>query len=91
MTMADEFIKGLAIFSGAGLIWLVIAAWFRTPSFYAEQLWGPGPEDPDTLAQAALILADVMFWVAIIGALVFWFVIPVGREVRSYLQDRNSA
>ena len=31
--MADEFIKGLGIFTGAGLIWMVLAGWYRTPSF----------------------------------------------------------
>ena len=31
--MADEFIKGLALFCGAGLAWMVLAGWYRTPSF----------------------------------------------------------
>jgi hypothetical protein len=34
--MADEFAKGLAIFSGAGMIWLTIAGWYRTPSFEGD-------------------------------------------------------
>lgn len=88
--MADEFVKGLAIFSGAGLVWLVIAGWFRTPSFTGQQLFGPDPEEPDTLVQIALALADVMFWVAILGALMFWVVIPAGREAYAYLEARNS-
>lgn len=91
MTMADEFIKGLGILTGAGLGWLILAAWFRTPSFYEEQLFGPDPEDPDALVEAALVLADVLFWVAILGALTFWVIIPVGREVHGYLQERESA
>ena len=35
--MADEFIKGLSIFTGAGLAWMVLAGWYRTPSFESEQ------------------------------------------------------
>lgn len=89
--MADEFIKGLAIFSGAGLVWLILAGWFRTPSFVDEQLFGPDPEDPDLLVDLALTLADVMFWFAIIGALTFWVVIPLGREVSAYLDERDDA
>lgn len=87
--MADEFIKGLAIFSGAGLIWLIIAGWFRTPSFEDEQLFGPDPEDPDLLVELALALADVMFWFALIGALTFWVIIPLGRQGRAYWHERR--
>ena len=40
--MADEFMKGLGIFTGAGLAWLVLASWYRTPSFGStEQLVAP--------------------------------------------------
>lgn len=90
MRMADEFIKGLAIFSGAGLVWLIIAGWFRTPTFYDAQLFGPDPEDPDLMVELALALADVMFWLAIVGALMFWVVIPVGREVHAAYTDRST-
>lgn len=89
--MADEFIKGLAIFSGAGLVWLIIAGWFRTPTFYDEQLFGPSPEDPDLLVELALTLADVMFWTAILGALIFWLIIPIGREAHAYYHERQEA
>ncbi len=86
--MADEFIKGLAIFSGAGLVWMVLAAWFRTPTFEDEQLFGPDPEDPTLLVEIALAIADVMFWFAIIGALTFWVAIPLGRELYGYWNER---
>lgn len=86
--MADEFIKGLVIFSGAGLAWMVLAGWFRTPSFEGPQLFGPRPEDPDMLVSWALMLADVFFWVAIFGAVTFWFVIPLAREGYSYWETR---
>ncbi|MFW6449166.1 MAG: DUF7314 family protein [Halobacteriota archaeon] len=88
--MADEFVKGLGIATGAGLVWLVLAGWFRTPSFEDEQLFGEGPEDPDLLVELALILADVMFWVAIIGAIAFWVVLPLSRELYAYLQERQA-
>lgn len=87
--MADEFIKGLAVFSLAGLGWMVIAGWYRTPSFYDEQLFGPDPEDPDLLAELALSLADVLFWVAILGALAFWVLIPLGREGYARWSERS--
>lgn len=87
--MADEFIKGLAVFSGAGLVWMVLAAWFRTPSFEDEQLFGPDPEDPDLLTEIALSVADIMFWLAIIGAVTFWVVIPLGREAYAYWSERS--
>lgn len=89
--MADEFIKGLAIFSGAGLAWLILAAWFRTPTFYDEQLFGPDPENPDALVELALTLADVLFWLALIGALAFWVIIPLGRGVRGYFGESAEA
>ncbi len=89
--MADEFAKGLAILTTAGLSWLILAAWFRTPTFYDEQLFGPDPEDPGVLVEMALTLADVLFWVAILGALTFWMFIPAAREARAYLQSRESA
>lgn len=88
--MADEFIKGLAIFCGAGLTWLVLAAWFRTPSFEDEQLFGPNPENPDLLTEIALTVADVMFWFAILGAITFWVVLPLGREAYAYWQARST-
>jgi len=88
--MADEFIKGFAIFCGAGLVWLILAGWFRTPSFEDEQLFGPDPEDPTILVEVALAIADVMFWFAILGALTFWVVIPAGREAYGYLEEREN-
>lgn len=87
--MADEFVKGLGIATGAGLVWLILAGWFRTPSFEGDQLFGEGPEDPDLLVELALTLADVMFWLAIIGAFTFWVVLPLSREVRTYLSERT--
>lgn len=35
--MADEFIKGLGIFTAGGLGWVVLAGWYRTSSFESSQ------------------------------------------------------
>ncbi|WP_135533289.1 MULTISPECIES: hypothetical protein [Halostella] len=82
--MADEFAKGFGILTSAGLIWMVLAGWFNTPTFEAKeypQLLAPDPANPDTYTAIALELKDGLFWFAILGALTFWVVIPVGREL----------
>lgn len=75
--MADEFVKGLGLFSGAGLAWMVLAGWYRTESFESSrQLIAPPPE-PETLFGAiGIFLNDVFFWTALIGAFTFWLLIP---------------
>jgi hypothetical protein len=81
--MADEFIKGLGVLVTAGLGWLTLAGWYRTPGFEDTQLIAP-PEisDPTIYDQIALLTMDVLFWFAILGALTFWVVIPAFREAR---------
>jgi len=89
--MADEFAKGLAIFSGAGMVWLTIAGWYRTPSFEGEgvQLVAPVTvEDPSIYDTIAVLLMDVTAWFALIGALTFWVVIPGVEELRDSLAER---
>lgn len=83
--MADEFIKGLAILIGAGLGWMVIAGWYRTPSFEGAQLVGPrpAPESLSLLDQLALLTGDALGVFAVAGALTFWVVIPAYRELRA--------
>lgn len=83
--MADEFIKGLTIFIGAGLGWMVIAGWYQTPSFEGAQLVGPRPpaESLSLLDQLALLAGDALAVFAIAGALTFWIVIPAWREFRA--------
>jgi len=41
--MADEFAKGFGILVVAGLGWMTLAGWYRTPSFEGQQLQRPGP------------------------------------------------
>ena len=89
--MADEFIKGLGIFTAAGLGWMVLAGWYRTPSFESEQQL----VSPVELSESAtmfdtfgVVLMDAFFWFTIIGALTFWVVIPVIRQAREALEER---
>jgi hypothetical protein len=79
--MADEFAKGLGLLTGAGLIWMVLAGWYKTPSFSGAQLTGAPPSDLSMLGEAALILTESMFWLAIFGAALFWVGVPLGRQL----------
>jgi hypothetical protein len=83
--MADEFMKGLGVLTGAGLVWMVIAGWYNTPAFDGPQLVGSAPESLATLDQFALLLKDVMAVVAIGGVLLFWVVLPAVSEMRERL------
>ncbi|MFB6091337.1 MAG: hypothetical protein ABEJ97_09790 [Halobellus sp.] len=89
--MADEFVKGLGIFTGAGLAWMVLAGWYRTPSFESsQQLVAPvSLSDSATMFDSlGVLLMDVFFWFAIIGALTFWVAIPVVRQAREAIDER---
>lgn len=85
--MADEFAKGLGIFTGAGLAWMVLAGWYNTPGFEEAQLLGPNPENLGTYGNAAIALKDALFWFAILGALTFWVIIPAIRRGRDALGE----
>lgn len=87
--MADEFAKGLSVFVGGGFVWFLMSAWFNTPSFEGTQLIAPNP-DPSTLnayGQLAVMVKDVMFWFAILGALTFWVVIPAIEQARTAMAE----
>lgn len=88
--MADEFIKGLGILTGAGLAWMTLAGWYRTPSFEGKQLLAPPPTPETIYDQIGVVLMDVMFWVAVIGALTFWVVIPAVEQARDALDERGN-
>lgn len=79
--MADEFVKGFGTLSGAGLVWLVLAGWYRTPSFEGVQLIAPVPSSLTAFDQLAVALMGVAFWVMILGTVAFWIGVPVAREV----------
>jgi hypothetical protein len=79
--MADEFAKGLGLLTGAGLIWMVLAGWYKTPSFSGAQLVGEVPSELTMYDQLAVVLLNGMLWLAIFGAFFFWIAIPLGREI----------
>lgn len=85
--MADEFIKGFGLLTGAGLIWMVLAGWYRTPGFEEAQLTGEIASDLTAYDQIAVSLMEIAFWLAIFGALFFWIGIPVGRQVKARLDN----
>lgn len=85
--MADEFIKGFGLFSVAGLVWLISASWYRTPSFEStRQLIAAPPTEPGTMFDSlGIFLGDLMFWTALIGAFTFWVLIPASRQAHGAL------
>lgn len=85
--MADEFVKGFGLLTGAGLVWMVLAGWYRTPGFEEAQLYGEIPSNLDVYDQLAVNLMEIMFWLALFGALFFWIGIPVGRQLKARLQS----
>lgn len=90
--MADEFIKGLGIFTAGGLGWVVLAGWYRTSSFESsQQLVEPvSLSDSATLFDTLSVLTmDMLFWFTIIGSLTFWVAIPVFRQAREEIENRT--
>ena len=90
--MADEFMKGFGIFAGASLAWMVLAGWYRTTSFESSrQLIAAPPENPDGVFNAiGICLDDVFFWMAIIGPLTFWVLVPALRRAQESLAYESS-
>ena len=92
--MADEFIKGLGIFTSAGLGWLVLAGWYRTPGFEStRQLVSPVSPDPasaDLFNLMAIGLMEVLLWFAILGPLAFWVLLPAVQQARRAIDDRKA-
>jgi len=90
--MADEFIKGFGILTGAGLVWMVLAGWYQTPSFFmTNQLIAPPPEPGNVFDAISIFLIDVFLWTALLGALTFWVLIPAGREAAAALESRRES
>lgn len=88
--MADEFIKGLGILTGAGLAWMILAGWYRTASFESTtQLIDPLPENLSTFDQIGVLLMDGMLYFALLGALTFWVLIPGARQLRRAIDSRR--
>jgi hypothetical protein len=91
--MADEFIKGLTIFTGAGLGWMVLASWYRTEEFGStDQLVAPVTVEGGNLFNGiGVALMNILFWFALFGALTFWVLIPGWRQAKSALENRRES
>ena len=82
--MADEFVKGLGIATAGGLGWMVMAGWYNTPEFFSEQqMLEPTPETLDVYGQLSVVLRDAFLVFAILGMVVFWFLLPAYRQARA--------
>lgn len=80
--MADEFIKGFGILVTAGLGWMTMAGWYNTPGFEETQLIAEDPTVNTIYGEVALVMKDALFWLALLGALTFWVLIPAYRVAR---------
>lgn len=79
--MADEFAKGFAILTTAGLGWVILSGWFNTSSFEStEQLIEAAPAGLDVYGQLAIVAREALFWFAIVGAIAFWVIIPAIKQ-----------
>lgn len=88
--MADEFIKGLGALTAGGLGWMTLAGWYRTHHFDGPQLVAePNLENPTVYDNIGLVMMDVFFWFAILGALAFWVVLPALEEARTVWAERS--
>jgi hypothetical protein len=89
--MADEFAKGLVVFTGGLLAWMILSGWYTTESFEEGQLIAEVTVSQiDIYATIALTLREALFWFAIVGALTFWVLIPAAREARTAVANRRS-
>ncbi|ADQ67938.1 hypothetical protein GL213_11800 [Halogeometricum borinquense] len=89
--MADEFIKGLGIFTAAGLGWMVLAGWYRTSSFESNKQLIEAVSGGGTVFDSlGILLMDSLFWFALLGILAFWVLIPVGRQMRAAIEERRA-
>lgn len=90
--MSDEFAKGLGILTGGLLGWMVLSGWYATASFASKsQMLDELPTNLNLFGNIALTLREAFFWFAIVGTIIFWVLIPAGREVRTAWRDRQSA
>jgi len=80
--MADEFIKGFAMLVVCGLIWMVLAGWYNTPSFEGAQLIGATGGAGGLYDQIGYVLRDGFLWAAVLGPVTFWLLIPLARTYR---------
>ncbi|MEZ3144409.1 hypothetical protein [Halobaculum sp. MBLA0143] len=90
--MADEFMKGLGIFTGASLAWMVLAGWYRTTSFESSRQLIAAPSEPANVFDAVgIFLNDVFFWMAIVGPLTFWVLVPALRRAQEAFAEGSGS
>jgi len=86
--MADEFIKGVALFCLGGLGWITFGGWYRTPTYYEiSQLVGAPSGVESVYDEVGLLAGDAFFWLMFVGPAVFWLLIPAGRQLRESMAD----
>ena len=60
--MADEFMKGFALFTIGGLGWITFGGWYRTPSYYqVVQLVNPAEGVNTAYGEVGLLAGDAFF------------------------------
>jgi len=88
--MADEFAKGFAVLTAAGLGWITLSGWYNTSSFEStEQLIEAAPQNLGVYGQLALVTREALFWFAIVGAVTFWVVIPALKHATGDTVEEN--
>ncbi len=86
--MADEFIKGLTLFTLGGLGWITFGGWYRTPSYYEiDQLFAPPQGVESAYDEIGVLAGDAFLWLMIIGPIVFWVLLPAGRQLRESMAN----
>ena len=86
--MADEFIKGLTLFTLGGLGWITFGGWYRTPSYYEiDQLVAPPQGVESAYDEIGVLAGDAFLWLMIIGPIVFWVLLPAGRQLRESMAN----
>jgi len=88
--MSDEFVKGLGVLVVGLFGWMIVSGWYTTPGFEETQLISEAPSTLNVYGTAALLLRETLFYFAIVGALVFWVVLPAGREARRAWEERRT-
>jgi TM2 domain-containing membrane protein YozV len=81
--MADEFMKGFAIFIVCGLLWIVLSGWYNTAGFEAAQLLAETQGAGTLYDQIGYVLREGFFWAAVLGPVTFWLIIPAVKEFRN--------
>jgi TM2 domain-containing membrane protein YozV len=79
--MADEFMKGFALFVVCGLLWMVLAGWYNTAGFESTQLIAETSGAGTIYDQIAYVLRDGLLVATILGPVVFWLLIPLSRAL----------